>query len=129
MKRISQILLVGLLVVFSGSAIAAPWGRGMGQGQGQGRGYGMNTCAYAAANLTADQAAQLQTLRESFQKEIEPLQKEMFAKRSEMRSLWGASPTDEGRIAALQKDLLELQGKVQERRLQFNLECRKIATP
>ena len=138
MKRISQLLLVGLMVIFAGTAIAGPWGRGMGQGQGygmgqgrgqgQGQGYGMGACPYTAANLTANQAAQLQTLRESFQKEIAPLQSEMFAKRSEMRSLWSASPADEGRITALQKDLLELQGKVQERRLQFNLECRKIAT-
>jgi Spy/CpxP family protein refolding chaperone len=123
MKRISQLFLVGLMVIFAGTAMAGPWSRGMGQG------YGMGPYSYDAANLTADQTAQLQTLRESFLKEVSPLQSEMFAKRSEMRTLWAASNPNEGNISTLQKDLLELQGKMQERRLQFNLECRKIINP
>ena len=123
MKRIFQLFLVALMVILSGTAMAGPWGRGMGQG------YGMGNCPYDTANLTADQAAQLQTLRESFLKEVAPLQSEMFAKKSEMRNLWAASSPDGGRIAGLQKDLLEIQGQVQERRLQFNLECRKVINP
>ena len=123
MKRISQLFLVVLMVIFAGTALAGPGGRGMGQG------YGMGSCPYATANLTADQTAQLQTLRESFLKEVSPLQSEMFAKRSEMRTLWAASNPNDGNISTLQKDLLELQGKMQERRPQFNLECRKIVNP
>ena len=123
MKRISQLFLVGLMVIFAGTAMAGPWGRGMGQGTG------MGPYPYDAANLTADQAAQMQTLRESFLKEISPLQREMFAKKSEMRTLWTASNPDEVKISTLQKDLLELQGKMQEKRLQFNLEARKIVNP
>ena len=123
MKRIFQVLLVGLMVIFAGTAMAGPWGRGMGQGTG------MGPYPYDAANLTADQAAQMQTLRESFLKEISPLQSEMFAKKSEMRTLWTASNPDEVKISTLQKDLLELQGKMQEKRLQFNLESRKIVNP
>jgi Spy/CpxP family protein refolding chaperone len=123
MKRISQLFLVALVMLFAGTALAGPGGRGMGQG------YGMGSCSYAAANLTADQTAQLQTLRESFLKEVSPLQSEIFAKRSEMRTLWAASNPNEGNISTLQKDLLELQGKMQERRLQFNLEWRKIINP
>ena len=123
MKRISQLFLVGLMVIFAGTAMAGPWGRGMGQGNG------MGPYPYDAANLTADQAAQMQTLRESFLKEVSPLQSEMYTKKSEMRTLWAASNPDEGKISTLQKDLLELQGKMQEKRLQFNLEARKIVNP
>ncbi len=123
MKRISQLFLVGLMVIFAGAAMAGPGGRGMGQG------YGMGPYSYDAANLTADQAAQMQTLRESFLKEVSPLQSEMFAKKSEMRTLWAGSNPDEVKISTLQKDLLELQGKMQEKRLQFNLEARKIVNP
>ena len=75
MKRISQLFLVGLMVIFAGTAMAGPWGRGMGQGNG------MGPYPYDAANLTADQAAQMQTLRESFLKEVSPLQSAMFAKK------------------------------------------------
>jgi len=123
MKRISQLFLMGLMVILAGTAMAGSWGRGMGQG------YGMGPYPYDVANLTADQTAQMQTLRETFLKEISPLQSEMFAKKSEMRTLWAASNPDEGKISTLQKDLLELQGKMQERRLQFNLEARKIVNP
>ena len=123
MKRISQILLVGLLVVFAGTAMAGPWGRGMGQG------YGLGSYPCATANLTADQAAQLQTMRESSLKEISPLQNELFTKKSEMRTLWTAPNPDTGRISALQQEMLDLQGKIQEKRLQFNLECRKVLNP
>jgi len=123
MKRISQLFLVGLMVIFAGTAMAGPWGRGMGQGNG------MGPYPYDAANLTADQAAQMQTLRESFLKEVSPLQSEMFTKKSEMRTLWAASNPNEGNISTLQKELLVLQGKMQEKRLQFNLESRKIVNP
>jgi len=121
MKRISQILLLGLLVVFAGTAMAGPWGKGMG--------YGMGSFPYASANVTADQAANLQTLRESFLKEITPLQSELFAKKSEMRILWASSNPEPEKITALQKDLQVLQGKIQEKRLQYNLETRKILNP
>lgn len=94
-----------------------------------GQGYGMGSYPCAAANLTADQTAQLQTMRESSLKEISPLQNELFAKKSEMRTLWTAPNPDTGRISALQQEMLDLQGKIQEKRFQFNLECRKVLNP
>ena len=53
-----MLLLAVILLVPAGTAFAGPWGRGMGMGPG----YGL---PYATANLTTDQVAQLQTLRES----------------------------------------------------------------
>jgi len=125
MKRVLPILLVALLVIFTGTAMAGPGGRGMGMGPG----YGMGPCAYGSANVTPEKAAQLQTLRESFMKDISPLQSELFTKRSEMRILWTSANPDGAKIAALQKDMLALQGKVQEKRLQYNLESRKLLNP
>ena len=128
MKRILPILLVALLMVFTGTAMAGPGGWGMGMG----RGYGtlrMGPYAYDSANVTPEKAAQLQTLRESFLQDISPLQNELFAKRTEMRTLWTSANPDEAQIAALQKDMLALQGQLQEKRLQFNLEARKLLNP
>ena len=125
MKRYLMLLLAVILLVLAGTAMAGPWGRGMGMGPG----YGMGPYAYDSANVTPEKTAQLQSLRESFQKDISPLQNELFAKRSEMRALWTSANPDESQIAALQKDMLALQGQLQEKRLQFNLEARKLLNP
>ena len=111
--------------------MAGPWGRGMGMGPGNGMGpgYGMGPYAYGSANVTPEKAAQLQNLRESFQNDISPLQNALFAKRSEMRTLWSSVNPDEGQNAALQRDMLALQGQLQEKRLQFNLEARRLLNP
>jgi zinc resistance-associated protein len=118
-------LMVALLVISVGTAMAGPGGRGMGMGPG----YGLGPYAYGSANLTPEKAAQLQSLYVSFQKDISPLQNELFAKRMEMRTLWTSANPDAAQIAALQKDILALQGQIQEKRLQFNLEARKLLNP
>jgi Spy/CpxP family protein refolding chaperone len=123
MKRYLMLLLAVILLVPTGTAFAGPWGRGMGMGPGYGPG------PYATANLTSEQSFQLQALREGHWKEIGPLQDALFAKRSEMQVLWTSPQPDAEKIAALQKDMLDLKGKIQESRLQYNLECRKILNP
>jgi len=120
-----MLLLAIILLIPAGTSFAGPWGRGMGMGPG----YGMGPYAYAPTNLTPEKAAQLQTMRESFLKEITPLQSELFAKRSEMRILWTSANPDGVKITALQKDMQDLQGKLQEKSLQYNLEARKIMNP
>jgi zinc resistance-associated protein len=89
----------------------------------------MGPYAYGSANVTPEKAAQLQSLREFFLKDITPLQNELFAKRTEMRTLWSSANPDEGQITALQRDMQGLQGQLQEKRLQFNLEARKLLNP
>lgn len=126
MKRVLPIFLVALSVVFSGTAMAGPWGRGMGQSYG---GYGMGPYAYGSANLSPEKATQLQALRESYLKDVSPLQMELFNKRMQMRTLWTSSSPDQTQISALQKDLLVLQGRLQEKRLRFSLEARKLLYP
>jgi Spy/CpxP family protein refolding chaperone len=123
MKRYLTLLLAVILLVPAGTAFAGPWGRGMGMGPGHGPGL------YATANLSPEQSSQLQALREGHWKEIGPLQDALFAKRSEMRMLWTSPHPDAEKIAALQKDMLDLRGKIQERRLQYNLECQKLLNP
>jgi Spy/CpxP family protein refolding chaperone len=123
MKRYLMLCLAVILLVLAGTAFAGPWGRGMGMGPGYGPG------PYSTADLTSEQSSQLQTLRDNFLKEISPLQNAFFAKRSEMQMLWTSPQPDAEKIAALQKEMLDLRGKVQESRLQYNLECRKLLNP
>ena len=67
-------LVLGLALI---ATVALAWGPGFGPGFG--RGYGGP--AYGSPpipNLTAEQSSQIQTLREAFLKDIEPLQKDLW---------------------------------------------------
>ena len=68
-------LVLGLALV---ATVALAWGPGFGPGFGRGSG-GPAYGSPPIPNLTADQSAQIQALRETFLKENEPLQKELRA--------------------------------------------------
>src|SRR4030043_782076 len=77
-------LALGLALMVT---IALAWGPGFGPGFGRGFG-GSAVGVPPILNLTAEQSAQIQALREAFLKEIEPLQKDLWTKRTELRNLW-----------------------------------------
>jgi Spy/CpxP family protein refolding chaperone len=68
-------------------------------------------------------------LRDDFLKEIEPLQKDLLAKRTELRSLWSNPNSDPAAITAKQKEIWDLQSKLQEKANTLGLEIRKVLTP
>jgi len=79
-------IIIGLCLTLALALIgtaALAWGPGFGRGFGAGPGSGYP----AIPTLTVEQSTQAQALQEAFLKEIEPLQKEMAAKRAELRSL------------------------------------------
>jgi len=117
-------LVLGLALV---ATVALAWGPGFGP---FGRGFGGP--AYGVPpipNLTADQSAQIQALRDGFLKEIEPLQKELYTKGTELRSLWSSPNPDQATIAAKQKEMFNLQSQLQEKATSLGLEVRKVLTP
>jgi Spy/CpxP family protein refolding chaperone len=61
--------------------------------------------------------------------EIAPLQEELFKKRTELRSLWLTPNPDQAAITAKQKEILNLQTKLQEKGTNFRLEISKLLTP
>ena len=116
---------LGLALV---ATVALAWGPGFGPGFGRGFGgpaYGIPPIP----NLTAEQSAQIQALRDDFLKEIEPLQKDLLAKRTELRSLWSNPNSDPAAITAKQKEIWDLQSKLQEKANTLGLEIRKLLTP
>lgn len=121
MQRTSKASLIVLTLVLvlglAGSAWAQPMGKGMGKGMG--RGMGM-------MNLTPDQAAKLFDLKEKFHTDTAGLRKQMWVKRAEMGALWKAEKPDEKAILAKQKELNALRDQLQEKRLSFVLEAKKI---
>ena len=126
-------LVLGLALV---ATVALAWGPGFGPGFGRGPGAGFGRGfggpAYGSPpipDLTAEQSAQIQTLRGDFLKEIEPLQKDLFTKRTELRTLWLAPNADPAAITAKQKEIADLQSTLQEKSTNLGIEIKKVLTP
>lgn len=124
MKK-TTIVGLGLVLALALAATAAlAWGPGFGRGFG-GPGFG----SPPIPNLTAEQSAQIQALRDSFLKEMEPLQNVLWTKRTELRTLWSNPNTDPAEITAKQKEIWDLQSNLQEKAADLSLEIRKVLTP
>jgi Spy/CpxP family protein refolding chaperone len=118
-------LVLGLALV---ATVALAWGPGFGPGFGRGPG-GPAYGSPPIPNLTADQSAQIKALRDSFLKEMEPLQKELYAKGQELRTLWSTQNADPAAIKAKQDEISDLRSELQEKATNLRLEIRKILTP
>jgi len=118
-------LALGLALV---ATVALAWGPGFGPRFARGFGGPANGVP-PIPDLTAEQSAQIQALKDGFLKEIEPLQKELFAKGTEFRTLWSSPSPDPAAVTAKQKEILNLQTQLQEKRTNLGLEIRKILTP
>ena len=128
MKKIFVVglsLVLGLTLV---ATVALAWGPGFGARFGRGFGGPANGIP-PIPDLTDEQPAQIQALRDGFQKQIEPLQQELFTKGTELRSLWASPRPDPAAVSAKQKEIWELQSKLQEQATGLGLEIRKVLTP
>jgi Spy/CpxP family protein refolding chaperone len=128
MKKTTIIGLGLILVLALMATIALAWGPGSGPGFGRGFG-GPASGSPPIPNLTAEQSTQIQALREAFLKEVEPLQKELYTKGTEFRSLWSNPNADQTAIIAKQKEILDLQFNLQEKAANLGLEIRNVLTP
>ena len=120
-------IIIGLSLVLALALLATAalaWGPGFGRGF-EGPAYG----SPPFPNLTADQSAQIQALRDSFLKENEPLQKELYAKGQELRKLWSTQNADPADIKAKQNEISDLRSQLQDKATNLGLEIRKVLTP
>ena len=118
-------LVLGLALV---ATVALAWGPGFRPGFGRGFG-GPAFGVPPIPNLTADQSAQIQALRDSFVKENEPLQKELYAKGQELRKLWSTQNADPAAIKAKQNEVSDIRSQLQDKATNLGLEIRKVLTP
>ena len=118
-------LVLGLALV---ATVALAWGPGFGPGSNRGFG-GPAYGSPPIPNLTADQSAQIQALRDGFLKENESLQKELYAKGQELRKVWSTPNADQAAIKAKQDELFALQTQLREKSTNLGLEIRKVLTP
>jgi Spy/CpxP family protein refolding chaperone len=129
MKKTTIVGLGLILVLALVATVALAWGPGFGP-PGFGRGFGEPAFGSPPIpNLTAEQSAQIQALRDGFLKEIEPLQKELYAKASEFRSLWQSPNPNQAAITAKQKEISDLRSQLGEKATNLGFEIRKVLTP
>lgn len=121
-------ILIGMVAVIALALVASTamaWGPGWGRGQGYGLRYGIPP----VSNLTAEQTSRIQGIQQVNFQEIAPLQEQLFAKRTELRNLWVTQNPDQAKIAALQKEMLDIRAQLQEKSNNARLEIRQVLTP
>ena len=94
-----------------------------------GRGYGLDPSVAEDLRLTEDQKAVINSLHESFEHEYLPLQNLLFGRRGELERLWAEADPDQTRIKAKQREIREVQSRIQEMATQYHLKCRQVLTP
>ena len=126
MKKVVIIGLSLTLAVVLIAAAAMAWGPRFGPGFAGGPPF---AGVPPFANLTAEQSSQIQTLREAYLKENAPLQQELLAKGTELRSLWSTPNADPATVVAMQKEIFDLRTQLQERATNLGVEIQKVLTP
>ena len=127
MKRLTTIL--GILVLVG--AVAVPvfaWGPGWGWGHHM-MGYWSGGYGYAGnyENLTSEQRAQLDALSRQFYDETNDLRNQIWGKSSELNVLLDSPSPDLDKVKALQKEITDLQTKLDDKQLNYELQARKIS--
>jgi Spy/CpxP family protein refolding chaperone len=121
-------IIIVMAVVFTLALVistAMAFGPGFGRGMSGGPGYGIPP----VSNLTAEQSSRIQAIQQKNLTEITPLREQLFAKRTELRTLWTSQNPDQAQINALQQDMLDINAQLQEKAKTARLEMSKILTP
>jgi Spy/CpxP family protein refolding chaperone len=106
------------------SAQAQGWSLG-GGGRGAGPGWQGDTFGI---DLTQDQSTKLKTLHQAFWKDTSTLKVKIDQKQLELNGLLLEPNPDAGNAAKLQKEISELQTQFNDKRINYQLESRKILT-
>lgn len=130
--RITIISLITIGIVAMGSVALA--GRGMGSRDcdNAGGGYGRHGqgagCPYGrqAANLTDEQREQLDTERQAFFEATRTERQDIYAKRLELRAEMAKRNPDVKKASAVQKEISDLQGSLDQKRLTHMMKVREI---
>ena len=101
-----------------------------GHGNRKGHGWGPGSCwkgSDTPQNLTEEQQAQLGALHDDFYADTAEIRHKLWAKTDELGILLDRSNPDLETAKSLQKDISELRGRMAQKRLQRDIEARKIA--
>ncbi|CCK79062.1 Spy/CpxP family protein refolding chaperone [Desulfobacula toluolica] len=128
MKKLTLIISSLLMVAMVAGSVFA-WGPAKGQSMGQG--FNQNCPGYGGQaiwnDLSKEQKDELNTLRQKFIDETYAIRSEKFQKKQEMRLLMETSQPDRAKLDSFSQDLADLQKKLRDKRIDFQLEAKKIA--
>ena len=125
-----KIVIIGLsLILGLGFMVVAVMAQGPGSGRGFGMGPGYGPPGNFFANLTPEQSSKIQTLQQAYLKEMAPLQQELLAKGTELRSLSLNPNADPAVIGPKQKEIWDLQSKLRQMTDNLRLQIREELTP
>jgi Spy/CpxP family protein refolding chaperone len=104
------------------------------QGQGKGRRGGTDENGLYPGcplklDLTQEQSAKIQTLRNAFFKDTTGLRSDIFKKEQEMDALMLETVIDGEKAKKIQDEISSLRAQFAQKRLQAQLEVRKVLTP
>ena len=80
-------------------------------------------------NLTDDQVVRLQAIRESYLRETLVWRNELMIKRFDLRDGLNNPQSDPNQVLAKQREISDLESKIQERAVLHQLEMRKVLRP
>ena len=80
-------------------------------------------------NLSPEQAARLQELREAYLRDTLTWRNELLVKRFDLRDLLRNPQSDSQAILDKQREISALESKIQERAIRLQIELRKVLTP
>lgn len=80
-------------------------------------------------NLTEEQNEKIQEIREAYRRDTLSWRNELMIKRFHLRDLMGDLQAAPERILNQQREISEMEAKIQERTILFQFELRKILTP
>jgi len=120
-------LLMTLGILFMVGILAAPvfahrWGGSQNYG-----GPGSGPCWVEGGDLTESQQVELDKLHEKFVNDTAKLREDIWNKSAELDTLLESSDPDATKVKALQKEISDLKAKMADKRVDFELEARKIA--
>ena len=121
MKKMKKITGITLLVM----ALAIPvfaWGPGMGRGFGPGR----NCDNCPKNNLTAEQQEKMDSLHKTYQDKTTDARNEIMKKQIDLNAEINKDNPDLKKAKAIQKDINELQAKINDAHLEFIIEAKKV---
>jgi protein CpxP len=125
--KITGIAAIALAAVLAGSAIVVAqggpchWG-GFGRGWGQGM-------EFHQLDLTAEQRAQMQSIREQHQEEFRALGEKLRAAQRAQRDAIETVPADEATIRATSAELASIQGEFALLRARVHSQLYQVLTP
>jgi zinc resistance-associated protein len=124
MRKVLTTLGILVLAGFLAAPVFAHrWGRGENYG-------GPGSCwseSGGYANLTESQRSELEKLEQSFFNDTAKLRDEIWNKSAELDTLLDSSNPDPKKAKALQREISDLNAKMSDKRVEFELQTRKIA--